>query len=103
MNIVVYVDYLDYCRIEVDMLEVEMDTRQEWFLPGFSSSPTEQVCAKNALRRMVPSWLFKFSYRTSLCDKCTFCFRIESMHTQLALLCIQLCGLFRLFGSFNVL
>ena len=52
MNNVDYMDYLDYSRIEMDMLEVEMNpekNHQEWCLPGFSSSPTEQVCAKNAL------------------------------------------------------
>ena len=69
-------DYLDYSRIEVDILEVEMDTWEEWCLPGFSSSHTEQGCVKNALRSMVPSWLLnvKVSHGTSLCEKCTFCF-----------------------------
>ena len=45
------IDYLDYSRIEVDMLEVEIDTWEEWCLPGF----------------------FKLSYGpgTSLCEKCT--------------------------------
>ena len=49
-----------YSWIKVDMLEVEIDTWQEWCLPGFSSSLTAlgQVCAKNALKSMVLSWLF---------------------------------------------
>ena len=65
------------------------------------------------LRRMVPSWLFKLSYGTRLCEKCTekhgaflaiqglpqnksvqkmnFFFRIELMHTKLVLVCIKFC------------
>ena len=59
-------DYLDYSRIEVDMLEIEIDTWEEWCLPGFL------VCAKNAQRSMVPSWLLKVSHGTRLCEKCAF-------------------------------